>query len=93
MLNYLTDAYKQHSASAQAAASTIRSIAAACLPLASGPMYGNLGIHWASSLLGFIALLMAIIPFVFIKYGDWIRRNSPFCRRSMEEETRRRATQ
>ncbi|KAH6676804.1 multidrug efflux transporter [Halenospora varia] len=92
MLNYLTDAYEQHSASAQAAASTMRSIAAACLPFASRPMYGNLGIHLASCLLGFIALLMAVIPFVFIRYGDWIRRNSPFCRRSIEEETKRQET-
>ncbi|KAH8586258.1 MFS transporter [Bisporella sp. PMI_857] len=84
MLNYLTDAYKQYSASAQAAASTIRSIAAACLPLASGPMYRSLGIHWASTLLGFIALLMAIIPFIFVRYGEVIRRNSPFCQRIMQ---------
>lgn len=69
MLNYLTDAYKQNSASAQAAASTIRSIMAFCLPLAANPMYSNLGIHWASTLLGFIALCMAVIPLILSDMG------------------------
>ncbi|KAH6971332.1 major facilitator superfamily domain-containing protein [Ilyonectria destructans] len=45
MLNYLGDAYKQFLASAQAAASTTRSIVAVCLPLAAAPMYRNLGIQ------------------------------------------------
>ncbi|KAE8152266.1 major facilitator superfamily domain-containing protein [Aspergillus avenaceus] len=85
MLNYLTDAYKENSASAQAAASTVRSVTAVCLPLATDPMYSSLGIHWASSLLGFIALGMAVIPFVFIRYGEWIREKSRFCR-TMEED-------
>lgn len=81
MLNYLTDAYQQNSASAQAAASTIRSITAVCLPLATKSMYGNLGIHWANSLLGFVALAMAVIPFIFIRYGESLRRKSQFCGR------------
>lgn len=68
MINYLTDIYKQYSASAQAAASTIRSIAAVCLPLATRPMYGRLGIQGAGSQLGGVALVMASIPFIFIMY-------------------------
>lgn len=47
-------------------------------------MYMNLGVAWASSLLGFIALLMAGIPFVFLMYGQAIRKRSPFCQRVME---------
>ncbi|KAJ6078115.1 uncharacterized protein N7446_001051 [Penicillium canescens] len=86
MINYLTDAYKQYSASAQAAASTLRSCLAVCLPLATNPMYGELGINWASSLLAFIAILLAVIPFVFIKYGQWIRSRSPFSQRVMKGE-------
>ncbi|KAL5360215.1 major facilitator superfamily domain-containing protein [Aspergillus floccosus] len=82
MLNYLTDAYKQNSASAQAAASTIRSITAVCLPLATKPMYTKLGIHWATSLLGFVALGMAFIPLWFIRYGAWLRKHSQFCSQS-----------
>ncbi|KAH7120595.1 major facilitator superfamily domain-containing protein [Dactylonectria macrodidyma] len=84
MLNYLGDAYKQFSASAQAAASTTRSIVAVCLPLAAAPMYGNLGIQWACSLLAFLTLIMALIPFVFIKFGPSIRQRSPFCQQVLQ---------
>lgn len=42
-------------------------------------MYTALGIHWAGSLLAFISLGMAVIPFVFIRYGDRIRESSRFC--------------
>ncbi|KAB8069766.1 MFS general substrate transporter [Aspergillus leporis] len=84
LLNYLTDAYKQYSASASAAASTLRSIFAVCLPLATTPMYTRLGIDWASSLLGFISIAMAVIPFVFIKYGAWIRSSSKFAQRAAQ---------
>lgn len=76
MGNYLTDVFRQHSASAQAAAGMTRSIGAILLPLAAGPMYTGLGIHWAPSLLGFLALLMGVIPFVFIRYGEALQRNS-----------------
>ncbi|KAJ5457689.1 hypothetical protein N7475_009077 [Penicillium sp. IBT 31633x] len=61
--------YRQNSASAHAAPSTIRSIVAVCLPLATQSMYSNLGVQWATSLLGFITAFMAIIPFVFVKHG------------------------
>lgn len=76
MLNYLTDAYKESSVSAQAAASTTRAIMAVVLPFAASPMYTNLGIHWASSLLGFLAFALACIPFAFIMYGRLIRQKS-----------------
>ncbi|KAL4776102.1 MFS general substrate transporter [Aspergillus nidulans var. acristatus] len=76
MLNYLTDAYKEASACAQAAASATRAMMAVILPFASTPMYNGLGIHWASSLLGFLAFALAWIPFAFIRYGQWIRQKS-----------------
>lgn len=76
MLIYLTDAYKESSASAQAAASATRAMMAVVLPFAATPMYTKLGIHWASSLLGFLAFALALIPFAFIKYGKLIRQKS-----------------
>ncbi|KAH7227210.1 major facilitator superfamily domain-containing protein [Fusarium redolens] len=81
LLNYITDAYRQYSASAQAASSTIRSITAVVLPLAAPPMYENLGIQWACSLLAFFTLVLTCIPFVFIKYGETLRTRSPFCQK------------
>lgn len=76
MLNYLTVAYKEASASAQAAASATRAIMAVVLPFVTTPMYTRLGINWASSLLGFLAVALVYIPFASIKYGWLIRQKS-----------------
>jgi hypothetical protein len=43
-------------------------------------MYERLGIAWACSLLGFISILLGVIPFMFLRYGVTIRQNSKFCR-------------
>ena len=94
LINYLTDAYEIFAASALAASSCTRSIFGAVLPLAATPMYGKLGVAWASTLLGFLSLAMCVIPFAFIRYGDRIRANSKFCqylaerKLAMEEERR-----
>ena len=42
-------------------------------------MYAKMGIAWASSLLGFASLIMAVIPFAFLRYGEGIRARSVFC--------------
>jgi hypothetical protein len=77
--NYLTDSYTIYSASVMAANSFLRSVAAALLPLAAKPLYSNLGVHWASSLLGFVAVALAFIPVVFLRYGAAVRAKSDFC--------------
>lgn len=88
MLNYLSDAYKTFAASAQGIASTCRAIGGALLPLAARPMFTTLGVNWACSLLAFLSLGMALIPWTFIKFGDRIRANSRFCQylKKMDEE-------
>ncbi|KAI9889972.1 MAG: hypothetical protein M1814_004590 [Vezdaea aestivalis] len=86
LLNYLVDAYKAFSASALAASSCTRSLLGACLPFATKAMYSKLGVNWASSLLGFISLVMSIVPFVFIKYGPSMREKSKFCQYLLQQE-------
>jgi hypothetical protein len=39
------------------------------MPLVARPMYRALGIGWATSLLGFVALALAGIPVLFMIYG------------------------
>ncbi|KAI0883673.1 major facilitator superfamily protein [Annulohypoxylon maeteangense] len=78
LINYLADAYGIFAASALAAASGTRSVLGAVLPLATDDMYGRLGVSWATSLLGFLSLLMALIPFAFIRFGRHMRENSKF---------------
>ncbi|KAJ3714894.1 major facilitator superfamily domain-containing protein [Lentinula guzmanii] len=77
-LTYLIDTYLMYSASAFAANTTIRSLVAAAFPLFTVQMFQNLGIGWAASLIGFIALLLAPSPFLFFKYGASIRTKSKF---------------
>lgn len=79
LLNYLTDAYEIFAASAMAATSCSRSLAGAVLPFAAKPMYNQLGVPWASSLLGFLSLAMCFIPWVFNWQGQRLRDGSRFC--------------
>ncbi|KAI1456409.1 MFS transporter [Annulohypoxylon moriforme] len=88
MLNYLADAYDVFAASALASSAFSRSIFAVLLPLAASPMYERLGIPWACSLLGFLSLAMAIIPFVFLRYGTWLRMHSPYCQELLKLKER-----
>ncbi len=71
--SYLVDAYTQYAASAVAAATILRSLLGALLPLAGQPMYDSLGIGWGNSLLGFLSLALVPVPFVFWRYGERIR--------------------
>jgi hypothetical protein len=93
LLNYLVDAYEVFAASAMAAASLSRSSFGAVLPFAAKPMYNNLGVDWATSLLGFFSLALCVVPFVFLKFGGKMRERSKFCQYLMakkrEEEERR----
>lgn len=41
-------------------------------------VYDRLGIHWATSLLGFISVAMLPIPWVLFKWGPRIRARSRY---------------
>lgn len=51
---------------------------ASVFPLFVPQMYNRLGISWASSLFGFLAILMMPLPFIFAKYGAQLRAKSRF---------------
>ncbi|RMD43662.1 hypothetical protein DV735_g1473, partial [Chaetothyriales sp. CBS 134920] len=73
IMNYLIDSYTIYAASVLAANSVLRSLFGAAFPLFTTYMYDNLGIHWASSIPGFLALACMPFPFLFWKYGEKIR--------------------
>lgn len=75
---YVVDAYAKYAASAIAGIAFLENFMAAFLPLATQSMYRTLEFHWASSLLGFIALALSFIPLVLLRYGRKIREKSPF---------------
>lgn len=73
---FVTDSYSGYAASAIAAVAFGENIFAAFLPLAAKPMYIRLGFQWASSLLAFIALALALAPTVLFWKGRAIRGKS-----------------
>lgn len=77
-INYLADAYEKYAASALTAASLGRNTFGAFLPLATPALYRNLGFQWASSLVGFIALALTIVPVILLVVGEKLRAKSPF---------------
>lgn len=77
-LNYLVDAYLMFAASAIAGNTFLRSLAGAGFPLFARQMFEGMGIEWASTLLGCVAIVLAPIPFVFYYYGQKIREKSAY---------------
>jgi len=75
---YLIDAFTLHAASALAANTVLRSLLGALLPIAGPSMYSTLGLGWGNSLLAFISIGMLPVPFLFIKYGESIRKNPKY---------------
>lgn len=41
-------------------------------------MYQNLGVQWASSIPAFLALACAPMPFLFNRFGKWLRDRSKY---------------
>ncbi|GME22602.1 mfs multidrug transporter [Neofusicoccum parvum] len=84
---YLTDCYgRRYAASALAAAAVLRSLFGAAFPLFGPAVYGALGVEWAGCVLGFVALGLAPLPWVFYVWGPWLRARSRFYLRAVEED-------
>lgn len=78
MINYIADSYGVYSASALAASGATRSLAGALIPLGVNNMLQTLGIAWSCTVLACIAVVLSIVPFCFIKWGEKIRGGSRF---------------
>ena len=95
LTGYLADSYTIYAASVLAANSVLRSLFGAAFPLFTTYMYQNLGIHWASSIPAFLALMCVPFPFLFYRYGSAIRKRCKFAaeaERVMLEFTRKSRT-
>ena len=76
---YLVDTYQAtNSASALAANGILRYTLGAIFPLFTIQMYRGLGIDWATSLLGFVAVALIPVPWVLFKWGHIIRLKSNY---------------
>ena len=78
VFNYLIDSYTIFAASVLAANSVLRSLFGMAFPLFTTYMYRNIGIHWASSVPGFLSVACVPFPFLFYKYGAQIRTSCKY---------------
>jgi DHA1 family multidrug resistance protein-like MFS transporter len=77
-LNYLVDAYLMFAASAIAANTFLRSLFGAIFPLFATQMFNGMGIQWASTLLGCVALILVPVPIWFYVRGGAVRARSAY---------------
>ncbi|OJJ49675.1 hypothetical protein ASPZODRAFT_2115362 [Penicilliopsis zonata CBS 506.65] len=82
-LNYLIDTFQKYSASAVAANTFLRSVFAGTFPLFANAMFHKLGVDWAASVLGFFAIALIPIPYIFYIYGRRIRAKGKWSRASV----------
>jgi hypothetical protein len=50
-------------------------------------MFHRLGVDWAGSLLGFLAIAFLPIPFLFYIYGERLRKHSPYAPTNFGKQT------
>ncbi|KAJ4286523.1 hypothetical protein N0V90_013223 [Kalmusia sp. IMI 367209] len=79
MQTYIVDTYTQFAASAMAAVSVLRCIAAFGFPLFAPYMYDSLHYGWGNSLLAFISIVFGVPAPIFLwKFGERLRKASPY---------------
>ncbi|XRM45045.1 hypothetical protein ABZX51_008147 [Aspergillus tubingensis] len=77
-LNYIIDCYNINANSAIAANCFFRSGLGAGFPMFAIPMFHNLGVPWAMTLLGCLTAILFPVPILFYIYGSRIRSWSKF---------------
>lgn len=86
--NYLLDAYTIYAASVLGAGAILRAFFATAFPLFTFQMFDNLGIHWASSIPGFLTVACLPFPFIIYKYGAVIRMKCKYAKEAAALLTR-----
>ncbi|KAJ4175248.1 hypothetical protein NW754_005669 [Fusarium falciforme] len=77
---YIVDSYERYAASATGAAAFVRTMAGFSFPLFAPAMYEKLGIAWGNGLLAGTAMFLCLlVPCVLWRWGEWIRKKSPYC--------------
>lgn len=77
-LVYIVDCYTKFAASGIAANNTVRNWFGGVFPLFTLQMYNALGPGWATSILGFVALILWPFCFIFFVYGHRLRQINPY---------------
>ncbi|KAI1498999.1 major facilitator superfamily domain-containing protein [Biscogniauxia marginata] len=85
--NYLADIYQSYASSSLAAQSFCRNVLGGIFPLVTGALIQNLGERVAGGLLGGIATVLTVVPWVLVFFGERIRRRSSFAISLQEKQT------
>ena len=78
VINYLVETYVQYASSIVAVNTIARSLGSLSAPLFTDFMFEAMGVEGGGSLIGGVAVILAIIPFVFFRYGEKIRARSKY---------------
>lgn len=82
-LNYLIDTFQKVAASAVAANTFMSSMFAGSFPMFAQIMFHSIGVGWAGSVLGFVAVALIPIPFLFYIFGKRIRARGKWSKDSV----------
>ncbi|OAA66674.1 Major facilitator superfamily domain, general substrate transporter [Niveomyces insectorum RCEF 264] len=75
---YMIDIFgPQAAASALSAITLLRNMMGAFLPLGAPSLYANLGLGWGNTVLAFVTVAFIPAPFIFYRWGDWLRQKFP----------------
>ncbi|KAG0123796.1 major facilitator superfamily domain-containing protein [Tuber indicum] len=75
---YTSDSFPHIAASVGAASSLLRCLFATSFPLVTPKLYEKFEPEWAETILASITLLFIPVPFLFWRYGPWLRSKSKF---------------
>ncbi|KAL4401318.1 transmembrane transporter [Malassezia pachydermatis] len=89
-IDYMVEAYGMYSASATGGNALARDLLAGISAMFAVPMYEGMGsehsLEWASTLLGFVSILVIVPIFVFYFKGETIRSRSKFAQALQAEK-------
>ncbi|BEI79799.1 hypothetical protein CcaverHIS002_0103280 [Cutaneotrichosporon cavernicola] len=83
---YVSECYGTYASSAMASQSFLRNMVGGGIAFGTTSMFKGMTVRWALILMGGIASLLALVPFVAYYYGPAIRERSPYSRELMRQE-------
>ncbi|KLT43436.1 MFS general substrate transporter [Cutaneotrichosporon oleaginosum] len=83
---YVSECYGTYASSAMASQSCLRNMVGGGIAFGTTSMFKGMSVRWALILMGGIAALLALVPFVAFFYGPAIRQRSPYSRELMRQE-------
>jgi len=80
---YLINTFERYAASALVSISVVRYVAGGAMVVVGIPMYRNLGVHHALTILAALSVPVTALPYVFYVFGSRIRKMSRYAPNKM----------